>query len=275
MSPASISLPVAVVDPDQSTRNRLAMQLGEHAVPFPSIADLEARLPGTPTVVVLGPSCATTRGSSEPRSCCARRPEVGAVLVANELTTELFQRAIRVGRPRRAPRTHRDRPAQRRGPPRGRDAVGHGRQRPGGQRHRPGHRRARPGHHGVLHQGRRRQVAWSPCNLGVTLAMRSDRAGRARRRRPAVRRRGGHAQAGPAAHHRRRRRRHRAPRRRHAAEPADPARPVGPAGAARAARAGLRRPDQRRVHDADHRDRCGRSAPSSWSTPRRTSTRSC
>ena len=97
MSPASISLPVAVVDPDQSTRNRLAMQLGEHAVPFPSIPDLEARLPGTPTVVVLGPSCAEDQGLYGAEDLLRARPEVGAVLVANELTTELFQRAIRVG----------------------------------------------------------------------------------------------------------------------------------------------------------------------------------
>ncbi len=97
MSPSSISLPVAVVDPDEAVRNRLAMQLGENCVPFPSVGDLAKRLPGTPTVVVFGPSCAAEGALSGAEQLLRSRPEVGAVLVAEELTTELFQRAIRVG----------------------------------------------------------------------------------------------------------------------------------------------------------------------------------
>ena len=47
---------MAVVDDDPAVRSRLAMQLGAHAVPFPSIEALATKLTGTPLVVVLGPS---------------------------------------------------------------------------------------------------------------------------------------------------------------------------------------------------------------------------
>lgn len=73
------------------------MQLGEHCVPFPSVAELASRLPGTPTVVVFGPSCAVESGLAGAEQLLRARPEVGAVLIADELTTDLFQRAIRVG----------------------------------------------------------------------------------------------------------------------------------------------------------------------------------
>src|SRR3712207_1783721 len=52
-------LPLATVDADEMARNQLAMQLGSHAVPFPSIEALAAKLNGTPLVVVLGPSMAS------------------------------------------------------------------------------------------------------------------------------------------------------------------------------------------------------------------------
>lgn len=93
----TISLPVAVVDADQSVRNRLAMQLGEQAVAFESVAELESRLPATPVIVVFGPSCADAKNLSALESLLRARPDVGAILVAEELTTELFQRAMRIG----------------------------------------------------------------------------------------------------------------------------------------------------------------------------------
>jgi len=93
----TISLPVAVVDGDQSVRNRLAMQLGEQAVAFESIAELESRLPSSPVIVVFGPSCADAQNLAALESLLRARPDVGAILVAEELTTDLFQRAMRIG----------------------------------------------------------------------------------------------------------------------------------------------------------------------------------
>ena len=52
-------LPLATVDADEMARTQLAMQLGTHAVPFPSIEALATKLNGTPLVVVLGPSMAS------------------------------------------------------------------------------------------------------------------------------------------------------------------------------------------------------------------------
>ncbi len=93
----TISLPVAVVDADQSVRNRLAMQLGEQAVAFESIPELESRLPNSPVIVVFGPSCSDGRNMAMLESLLRVRPDVGAILVAEELSTELFQRAMRIG----------------------------------------------------------------------------------------------------------------------------------------------------------------------------------
>ncbi len=93
----TISLPVAVVDRDQSVRNRLAMQMGEHAVAFGSIEELESRLPPTPAIVVFGPECADPAELGRLEDLLRARPDVGAILVAEELTTELFQRAMRIG----------------------------------------------------------------------------------------------------------------------------------------------------------------------------------
>jgi pilus assembly protein CpaE len=93
----TISLPVAVVDRDQSVRNRLAMQLGEHAVAFSTVSELEARLPATAAIVVFGPSCTDGGNMQDMEQLLRIRPDVGAVLVAEELTTDLFQRAMRIG----------------------------------------------------------------------------------------------------------------------------------------------------------------------------------
>lgn len=93
----TISLPVAVVDADQSVRNRLAMQLGEQAVAFESIAELESRLPASPVIVVFGPSCADAQSLATLEKLLRARPDVGTILVAEELTTDLFQRAMRIG----------------------------------------------------------------------------------------------------------------------------------------------------------------------------------
>ncbi|MBA2283292.1 MAG: P-loop NTPase [Acidimicrobiia bacterium] len=86
-----------IIDADQAVRSRLAMQLGEIAVPLGSYAALRERLTGDPMVAVLGPSCASPEGLAEAERLVVDHPEVGAVLVASELTTELFRQAIRAG----------------------------------------------------------------------------------------------------------------------------------------------------------------------------------
>ncbi len=53
------NLPLATVDSDESVSIQLAMQLGQHAVPFASIEALATKLTGAPLVVVLGPSMAS------------------------------------------------------------------------------------------------------------------------------------------------------------------------------------------------------------------------
>lgn len=88
---------IAVIDADQSTRNRLAMQLGEGAAPFESIGELRRRLTGAPVVVVLGPSCATDHDLSAADDLVRTHRETGTVLVAGELTTQLLQQALRAG----------------------------------------------------------------------------------------------------------------------------------------------------------------------------------
>src|SRR5581483_4546674 len=88
---------VAVIDADQAVRSRLAMQLGDFAVPVPSIEALRERLTGIPLVAVLGPSCAGPDGLAAAEKLVADRPEVGAILIAPELSTDLFRQALRAG----------------------------------------------------------------------------------------------------------------------------------------------------------------------------------
>jgi pilus assembly protein CpaE len=88
---------VAVVDGDQAIRSRLAMQLGQGATPFASINDLAPRLTGQPVVVVLGPSYAGPAELSAVEQLLSARREVGAIMATNELSTDLLQKALRVG----------------------------------------------------------------------------------------------------------------------------------------------------------------------------------
>ena len=88
---------VAVVDTDQAVRSRLAMQLGDFAVPVASIDLLRERLTGIPLVAVLGPSCASPDGLAAAEKLIGDRPELGAILIAPELSTDLFRQALRAG----------------------------------------------------------------------------------------------------------------------------------------------------------------------------------
>ena len=91
---------VAVVDDDPKLRTRLAMQLGEaaRAGSYPSIEALEERhAPGDPMVVVFGPSYAGADGLAQVEKLTRQRPEVGSVLVVEELSTQMLQAALRSG----------------------------------------------------------------------------------------------------------------------------------------------------------------------------------
>jgi pilus assembly protein CpaE len=88
---------VAVVDADQAARSRLAMQLGQGATPFPSINDLASRLGSIPVVIVLGPSFGESPELAAVEQLLAARRDVGAIMVTNQLSTDMLQRALRSG----------------------------------------------------------------------------------------------------------------------------------------------------------------------------------
>lgn len=93
----SLDVSVAVVDADQTTRSRLAMQLGQGAAPFGSIEELAVHLDGSPVVIVLGPTYQDTSALARVEKLLMEHREAGAVLVTTELTTELLQQALRSG----------------------------------------------------------------------------------------------------------------------------------------------------------------------------------
>ena len=88
---------VAVVDSDQTARSKLAMQLGQGATPFASINDLASRLGSIPVVIVLGPSFAGSPELATVEQLLGARRDVGAIMVTNELSTDMLQRALRSG----------------------------------------------------------------------------------------------------------------------------------------------------------------------------------
>jgi pilus assembly protein CpaE len=90
-------VPVAVLDDDAEVRDTLATQLGGGAEVVPSVAALSTVLDGTPRVVVLGPSCASSDRLAEIAGVLQPHREVGTVLVADQLSTELLQTALRSG----------------------------------------------------------------------------------------------------------------------------------------------------------------------------------
>ncbi len=88
--------PIVVVEADPSVRSRLSMQLGERAIALESIDGVEERFT-SPFLLVLGPSCALVPGVTGAEGLLARRSDVGAILIAEDLSTEVFQRAMRSG----------------------------------------------------------------------------------------------------------------------------------------------------------------------------------
>ena len=98
VSPSSTTpLHIAVVELDATVRSRLSMQLGSGVFDYEDFDSFTAQLGSTPTVVVIGPSYADPQWLGSVAGVLLPRPEVGAVLVAEELSTEIFQQAIRSG----------------------------------------------------------------------------------------------------------------------------------------------------------------------------------
>ncbi len=90
---------VVVVEPDALRRSKLVMLVGgKGSRSFESVAALaEAATSGTPTVAVFGPSLADDEGFGPVAALTDDHPEVGVVLVADQLTTALLQKALRSG----------------------------------------------------------------------------------------------------------------------------------------------------------------------------------
>jgi pilus assembly protein CpaE len=90
---------VVVVEPDPRRRTLLVMMIGgKGARSFESVAELSAATDGgTPTVAVFGPSLADDDGFAPVAALTDDYPEVGVVLVAEQLTTSLLQKALRSG----------------------------------------------------------------------------------------------------------------------------------------------------------------------------------
>ncbi len=90
-------LAVAVVEPVAGVRLNLEDRLGPSVSGFETVEQVLPRLGGTPTVVVLGPSCSDASVLSAVERTLSSRPDVGVVLVADELSTTILQLALRSG----------------------------------------------------------------------------------------------------------------------------------------------------------------------------------
>ena len=90
-------LAVAVVEPVAGVRLNLEDRLGPSVSSFETVEQVLPRLGGTPTVVVLGPSCSDASVLSTVERTLSSRPDVGVVLVADELSTTILQLALRSG----------------------------------------------------------------------------------------------------------------------------------------------------------------------------------
>ena len=88
---------LVVIDPDDVARNRLLTQLGTDVSSFPTIDELVPYLNGEAVVLVLGPSCAVDGSLANIERVLQSHREIGAILVAEELTTNLLQQALRSG----------------------------------------------------------------------------------------------------------------------------------------------------------------------------------
>jgi len=90
---------VAVVGIEPLLESRVTKLLGDRAVveALTTLRDLGRASLSGPTVVVLGPSFAGPEILEDALQQVLSRPATGAILVADELTTQLLQRALRAG----------------------------------------------------------------------------------------------------------------------------------------------------------------------------------
>lgn len=90
---------VVAVEPDDRYRTRLTIQLaGLAPAPFESLEGLFEQLDvDEPTVVVFGPGLANDTGLAHAQRLARSHPNVGIVLLAEELTLPLLQQALRAG----------------------------------------------------------------------------------------------------------------------------------------------------------------------------------
>ncbi|MEM9467532.1 MAG: P-loop NTPase [Actinomycetota bacterium] len=88
---------LVVIDPDDVARSRLVTLLGSDVSSFSAVEDLQPYLNGEPVALILGPSCATDGSLNSVERMLSTHREVGAILVAEELTTNLLQQALRAG----------------------------------------------------------------------------------------------------------------------------------------------------------------------------------
>ena len=94
----SIRVSVAVVEPHPHYRDRMIALLGGGGTPFNSLDELGGRLTGAvPVVVIMGPSSANTTELEKAERLIRSHPALGAILVTEELTTNLLQQALRAG----------------------------------------------------------------------------------------------------------------------------------------------------------------------------------
>ncbi len=94
-APGPVNL--VVIDPSDDARNRLLSQLGTDVSSFATIEELVPYLNGEVVVLVLGPSFAVEGSLAELERTLQTHREIGAILVAEELTTSLLQQALRAG----------------------------------------------------------------------------------------------------------------------------------------------------------------------------------
>ena len=88
---------LVVIDPDAMVRDRIAGLLGGDVAGFGTIDELVPYLNGEPVALVLGPSCAVDGALTSIDRVLHAHRELGAILVAEELTTNLLQQALRSG----------------------------------------------------------------------------------------------------------------------------------------------------------------------------------
>lgn len=91
---------VGVVDPDARHRMKLGMQLAgsQGAAQFENVDELITKLrPGRACVVILGPGLSNPHGLEQVQRLTLAHAQVGAVLVVEELSTQLLQQALRAG----------------------------------------------------------------------------------------------------------------------------------------------------------------------------------